>query len=297
MRRAFCAHLKGHIKLVSSKTSRYGVIRKTKKIRRYAMNTIVSQTEERTISVHTEHELLLKLEKAGLTGELSQKVVDSKDNDLAKKVVRLIQNGGFEPSTSQKLAREIMGTNFFGIEEAIKHFGVNPSKQQLAYLAEVPFSEEVLNASKDTHILVAVFPLSILHIRGHARKQSDRTLFYDQDWYNGQSFAKEKGEVGWQLVRKEPVANSTSKNWNEQQALLSKDEETPKAQVVIYTMIGHFLATGERLFEKVYVRCSDLGSYGNRVFVGFFDDKGLDVYLWRDIRRVDVVGLSASRKQ
>ena len=261
------------------------------------MNTIVSQTEERTISVHTEHELLLKLEKAGLTGELSQKVVDSKDNDLAKKVVRLIQNGGFEPSTSQKLAREIMGTNFFGIEEAIKHFGVNPSKQQLAYLAEVPFSEEVLNASKDTHILVAVFPLSILHIRGHARKQSDRTLFYDQDWYNGQSFAKEKGEVGWQLVRKEPVANSTSKNWNEQQALLSKDEETPKAQVVIYTMIGHFLATGERLFEKVYVRCSDLGSYGSRVCVGVFGDEGLYVFYWDDYVRFGVVGLSASRKQ
>ena len=62
------------------------------------METIVS----RTLSVHKEHEVLLKLEAAGLCDELAQKVVDSKDNDLAKKVVRLIQNGGFEPSTSQK---------------------------------------------------------------------------------------------------------------------------------------------------------------------------------------------------
>jgi len=72
-------------------------------------------------------------------------------------IARMMINGGYEPSTSQKLAREIMGTNFFGIEEAIKHFGVNPSKQQLAALAEVPFSEEVLRSAKDTHVLVAVF--------------------------------------------------------------------------------------------------------------------------------------------
>ncbi|MDP3988728.1 MAG: hypothetical protein Q8P93_00610, partial [bacterium] len=55
------------------------------------------------------YELLNKLEAAGLDAQLAQKVVDSKDNDLAAKVVTLIQNGGFEPRTSQKLARAIMG--------------------------------------------------------------------------------------------------------------------------------------------------------------------------------------------
>jgi hypothetical protein len=33
-----------------------------------------------------------------------------------------------------------MGKNFFGIEEAVKHFGINPTNQQLAALLEVPFS-------------------------------------------------------------------------------------------------------------------------------------------------------------
>ena len=63
-------------------------------------------------------------------------------------------------------AREIMGKNFFGIEEAVQDFGVHPSETQLAALAQVPFTEEVLQSHKDTHILVAVFPLSILDIRG-----------------------------------------------------------------------------------------------------------------------------------
>lgn len=255
------------------------------------METIVS----RTLSVHKEHEVLLKLEAAGLNDELAQKVIDSKGNDLAAKVVRLILNGGFEPSTSHKQARAIMGKNFFGVEEAIKHFGVNPSKQQLAYLAEVPFTEEVLKSCKDTHVLVAVFPMSILDIRGKV----ERKLFYSHDdaWYNKQAFAEDKGEVGWQLVRKVPIADSTNKTWNEQQALLSKDEETPKAQVVVYTIIGHFLATGERLFENIYVRCSDLDSDGLRVSVGDFDAEGLHVNDWYDGHRRGGLGLSAARKQ
>ena len=51
------------------------------------------------------------------------------------------------------------------------------------------------------------------------------------------------------------VPDSASKTWDEQQKLLGKDEETPSARVVIYTMIGHFLSTGERLFGSIYVRC------------------------------------------
>lgn len=212
-------------------------------------------------------------------------------------IARLMVNGGYESSTSQNLAREIMGKNYFGIEEAIKHFGVNPTKQQFAYLAEVPFSEETLVASKDTHVLVAVFPLSLLDVRGIAKKQSARTLFYSQDWYDKQAFAKDKGEVGWHLVRKEPIVNSTSKTWKEQQALLSKDEETPTTRIVVYTMVGRFFATGDRLFEKIYVRCVDLDSGGDRVSVGRFGAEGLSVDFWYDGDRNDSLGVSAARKQ
>lgn len=192
-------------------------------------------------------------------------------------------------------AREIMGKNFFGVEEAIKHFGVNPTKQQLAYLAEIPFTEEVLRACKDTHVLVAVFTMSILDIRGKV----ERKLFYSHDnaWYNKEAFAKNKGEVGWQLVRKTPIADSTNKTWNEQQALLENVEETPKAQVMVYTTIGHFLATGERLFENVYIRCSDFILDLYYPHVGGFGAEGLGLGSWDAVRRDGNIGLSAARKQ
>lgn len=253
------------------------------------METIVS----RTLSVHQEHELLGSLERAGLTGSLAQKVIDSQGNDLAGKLVRLIVNGGFEATTSHKRAREIMGRNFFGIEEAIQHFGVNPKRQELATLAEVPFTEQVLEACKETHVLVAVFPMSILDIRG---KLTDKGLFYNQDWYNKQAFAKDRGEAGWHLVRKTPVENSMSKTWDEQLSLLGPEDETPTARVVTYTIIGHFLATGERLFEKVYVRCVDVDSHSDRVYVGRFSSDGLDVNYFWDSDRYYRVGLSSSRK-
>jgi len=273
--------------LVSFRDKPYVRTKRTKK-GRYAMSTMVS----RTLSVHKEHELLLKLETAGLNDDLAQKVIDSKGNDLATKVVRLIHNGGFEPTTNQKRAREIMGRNFFGVEEAIKHFGVNPTRQQLAALSEIPFSEAVLEQSKNTHVLVAVFPFSILEIRGKV----DSKLFYDQSWYNKQSFAKECGEVNWQLILKTPVPDSTYKNWQEQLALLNKDYGVPTAQVMVYTIIGHYLATGERLFENIYVRTSFVGSGGHRVVVGDFGSGGLGVRGWWPGDRRDGLGLSSARK-
>ncbi|MBP9856226.1 MAG: hypothetical protein KBC48_02935 [Candidatus Pacebacteria bacterium] len=199
----------------------------------------------------------------------------------------------FDPPATHKLAREIMGKNFFGIEEAIKYYGVNPSEQQLAYLAEIPFSEEVLKSCKDTHILIAVFLLSIIDVRS----QLNSNLFRNHDsdaWYNNQAFAANKGVVGWWLVRKTPVADSLhKKNWDEQQALLDKGEQTPTARIMVYTIIGHYLANGEHLFENVYIRCSDLDSVSCRVWVGSpgFNFRGLDIVSGRDSRQFHTDGL------
>ncbi len=204
-------------------------------------------------------------------------------------------SGGFEPTTSQEQARSIMAPNFFGVEEAIRHFKVNPSPEQLATLAEVPYGEAVLQSVKGTHTLVAVFPMSVLDIRGKVAGNS-QPLFYNQDWYNKEKFAnKERGRVGWHLVRKTPVPDSINKTWSEQQALLTETEETPTTQVMVYTITGHFLATGERLFKDVYVRCSDLDSYGYRVLAGVFDAGGLGLGYWVGFRDVSI-GLSASLK-
>lgn len=233
-----------------------------------------------------------KLESAGILSKDAQRVIESKGNALAEKVVVFIRRDGYEATMSQKLAREIMGRNFFGVAEAVEHFGVQPNDKQLAALAEIPFTEKTLRDCKDTHVLAAVFPLSVLDVR-----KVDSGLFYSptSGYYESEKFAKKKGVARWYLVQKTPVENSTSKNWDEQQALLSKNDETPTSQVMIYTIIGHYKATGERLFKNIYVRCSCVDSDGGRVFVGNFNSDGLRSNSYSNGNRSSYLGASASR--
>ena len=236
-------------------------------------------------------------------GDEADVIVDKivADDGLAARLMKFALTGGYEPSTSHVCARGIMGKNMLGPDVAIKHFGIQATKQELAALSEIPFSEETLVACKDTHILVAVPVPSILAIRNGVAKtklsNGQKSLFYKQDWYDKEAFAKAKGEFRWHLVRKTPVDNSTGKNWDEQQALLGKDEETPSAQVMVYTIIAYFLVTGERLFEGVYVRCSDLSTRTATVSaVGCFVAVGLRVGNSWDSVRDDRLGVASARK-
>ncbi len=202
-----------------------------------------------------------------------------------------------ELTDSQQEAKAIMGNNFFGPEEAAKHFGARWTQDQLDALATVPFSKEALEACKDTHVLVAGYPMTLLQVRGKANKAKKGKLFYTTTggWYESEAFAKKtKVEVRWYLIRKKPVDNSTNKSWVDQQALL-KDETTPTACVMVYTIIGHFLNTGERLFENIYVRCSNIDSDGIRVLVGRFGASGLFVGGFAGDGCGSFLGLSASR--
>lgn len=153
-------------------------------------------------------------------------------------------------------AREIMGANFHGPDQVAEHFRVRFTEPELEKLRFMPFTTATLESCKDTHVLVAGYPLSILEVKKRAKPH-----FWNQDWYNGEAFAKKtKPELRWYLVRKQAVKDSFSKTWTEQLTLLPEGEIVPKACVMVYTIILHFLTTGERLFEKDYVRCEDVDS-------------------------------------
>jgi hypothetical protein len=49
----------------------------------------------------------------------------------------------------------------FSVEDAAVFFGIRPSSNEMAALAEVPFSKETLKACKDSHVLVAVLGVVI----------------------------------------------------------------------------------------------------------------------------------------
>lgn len=125
----------------------------------------------------------------------------------------------------------------------------------------------------------------------------NKNLFYYQNWHTNEAFANEVIPAGKWEVRLEPCTGSLNKTWDEQQATLPDlMYEVPPAAVLVYAMVEHFRKTGERAFEKVWVRTSSCDSDGTRVSVGDFGAKGVSVSShWGDGRSSDI-GLAGARK-
>lgn len=239
-----------------------------------------------------------RLEEAGLSFEDWQAPID--DAEFRQQLVEFWRTRGqaTEPvpvlPTSHKRAKDILGKNFISIDEVKKYLGTTFSGKDVEKLAEIPWSEETLESVKDTHILLPGHPLSILEIREKAPKKTFYS--YGDAWYNNQSFAtKEKVELRWYLIRKDIQPNSTSKTYQEQLALLSKQEENPKAVEMVYAMTLFWLARKEKLFTERWARCADLGSDGSRVFVNFCDGRLSVNSYWGDNRNGSL-GVASSRK-
>ena len=211
----------------------------------------------------------------------------------------------YEPTPSQIRAREIMGKNFLGIEEAIRHYSAAYTEEQLAALAEIRdedgniITEAELEECKNTHLLVAGFPMTIVDIRKKAPSKKPEKAFssYKNARYNTQAFATEE-MVGlcWHLIRKTAAGGSFSKIYQNQTALLGPKDYVPRACDLVYAVILYFMVTGERLFANGYVRTATLDSVGLRVSVGFFGAGGLYVYCYWGDDPDGGVGLSSARK-
>ena len=234
------------------------------------------------------------LRTAGMPEDFYQRVIDNAE--FRTELVRWVQEKlglGYTESDEHAAARTIMGSRFLGIPEVQWHFGAL-SKQQIDALANIPFSSETLEACKNTHILVADIGISLLDVRTKA----PQGLFYSYEdaWYNTHAFATSTEQVCWRLIRISPVEGSFSKNWTEQQELLSEHDEVPSARAMCYLIILNHLVTGERLFETVYVRTSSVDGDGDHVLVGDFDGGGLYVDYWGGRVRFSGLGVCSSRK-
>ncbi len=202
-----------------------------------------------------------------------------------------------ELQATEKVARKIMGRNFFGMEEAVRYFNLRPTKRQLIALTEIPFTSECLEASKETHLLVAVLPLSISDLRKRIGERAfNNSKYYDYARDSGEEFVTVRGTIGWQLVRKTVVPGSKEKRWLDQQALLADGEETPSARVMVYMIIAYYLMTGECLFEHHSARCSEVDSEGYRVDVGLFGLGYLDINSETDDFLCAYMGLASAFK-
>lgn len=150
--------------------------------------------------------------------------------------------------------------NIFDLDEAAQCFNVEVGSEMRQTLSSVPFSEEILQKSKDTHLLVADLGLSIEEMR--SRKTED----FSEEW-NGENelILRQEFKPHWRLVRKNiGVVGS----WPEQNSSLKSGESVSSARAVIYDT---FILKNLRGF----VRTSSVSVQGpdRRIIIGYWNKK------------------------
>ncbi len=198
--------------------------------------------------------------------------------------------------TSIDRARVIMGRNYFGVKELYDCFGLHGYHETWH---RVPFSEETLWLCKDSHILVAYSDHTIDDIYS---RHPNLFVHYSGGGlgsYGSEPLMNERGKRSWYLLRKTAIKESRNITWDKQVQLISEYEEVPPAQLVVFSMIGHFLTTGEKLYLGTDIVCSSFWSDEARVVVGAMSEDGVVVGFGRwlnGLSRSKYVGITSMVK-
>jgi hypothetical protein len=217
------------------------------------------------LSVNSKEQAFIKkIREGGFTNQLIDTVIFSREN-IVKQYAQIAESvRKNQLSIPKKYAQEIMGKNFLCHKDILACFSEYiPGEEQMASLKEVPFNSLTLEEeSKKDNVLMINPGFTIREIRKSYKP------FYDNDfWYRDESFTDELKKPGWQLLSKDYLKDSTSKSWNQQQALLKNNIEVPDSQTVVFAIILHWVNFKEILFEDVSVRTRSLDFNGNHVTV------------------------------
>ncbi len=123
----------------------------------------------------------------------------------------------------------------------------------------------------------------------------DGDVFYDQDWYDDEKFAKEPMKPGFGLPTKGVVEESRDKNWEDQGKLLETGERRREAVETAWDTLLYYAATGKKLLEEDWDWGNSRASGGYLVNVGGFDSDGLYVRNWNPGRSRSDIGVCPSR--
>lgn len=239
------------------------------------------------------------------------------DPDYARRVAEYMLRGGIDGSVHHKLARAVMGQNFFGVEEWATLHNVNFSKKQLREVSEFPWGEDILNSTcplcgkvvKDCHFaflgLTSIngSPLTVAKwLELHPATSQPKFYFNQSPWHIGQPHTDVATMVlRYYLLHTEIVPNSTGKTPEEQAAMLPPEYEIPTTIAETTKDILVFRKTGVRPNGSKWAACTERtvktnsARAGRVSCVGSFGEDGLFVYDWNGLRYC-FVGVGASRK-
>lgn len=173
-------------------------------------------------------------------------------------------------------AREIMGGRLVGAEE----LAACPilDLQAIREVPPIPFSEQELKRLKEDYLLVlgtdrfrSGEPVTIRNLKKRFGMDPDKSepCFYNQDWYDHESFIDLPMPCGWQLIREQVFEDSRAVS---PEILLGQGRLFPSAITCTYAFFAAWFCLGKRLWEHDFVWCADTDHNGDRIYVGKYHD-------------------------
>ena len=157
-----------------------------------------------------------------------------------------------------------MSTVVHSAQRVASLFGFSYTLRELRGFGKMPFPY-------DNYLTFFDPGLSIKRMREIV---SDKPVFFLQDWYDDETFAKTEATPSYRRLRMEALADSFNRKFFVQKKLLFPGE-MPLARVVAAGMVIHFLVSSKRLLPSHYVRCADQTKRGRDVIVGLFGQNGM----------------------
>ena len=246
---------------------------------------VVSQYEDQ-ISYGQGHELIKALQKAGMTTDTAQIIIEK--SNMAKKIIYLVKSGGFEESSSQRKAREIIGLNFIGIGEIQAYLGYDFNHDDLARLSEIPFPMWVLKRCRSSHILFPAVSMTLKELIKKYVFQCD--ICFDPKWLEEKcANIKEGGK--WCLITKTPLTV-------DRKSVFSKTPlnpaEIPTAFEVTLLLIVWSLVKVEPLWRGLPILTWNFTDSGERVYVSTDDQSGCIYPFSQEWHKTGVGSIAAS---
>ncbi|MCR4675475.1 MAG: hypothetical protein K5675_10720 [Lachnospiraceae bacterium] len=175
---------------------------------------------------------------------------------------------------SIKDAKQIMGDNFIGPDELSNQTVMN---FLIDDIPEITFElSELQKKSKDYMLILCVSrfkdgkPVTIRNLIDVFGKNPDEyePCFYNQDWYEKETFIDNSMKNEWFFIRKEVFEDSRAVMPED----LTKKYTFPTAVSCCYAFFVSWICKDIKLWYHDFVWCRDTDHNGDRIYVGKYHD-------------------------
>jgi hypothetical protein len=131
-----------------------------------------------------------------------------------------------------------MGGNIINVYHAERELGqIFADKRKKSWFEFIPFSEELLRRTRNTHILVPDFGLSIITMRGLRPDNFQPNQYGYFTWSCDEPYLHETAIPAWRLIRAKPLFTSKKVRWRHdlesQLTLISQYRYVPAAREIV----------------------------------------------------------------